>query len=356
MGVNTTLSTSTAVCWEAEEITTGVTLYKLGDCTGTPADLAEFYPSASSGQVPQSGEIVSISNPLGSYTTSDGVSHQAFGVEKAISDTSHKMAGVVSTKAWQVMGEDVLDWANQTVQVALTGRVPLKIAPSSASITAGDMITVSDDTPGAGKKSDGNGYIIGKALENWDPTNPTPTILVFLQNSVNIAGLLANNTEQTTDNIGDRVNNLETEIQLLKAANLTSSASSATQTPDLSVQNLTVLDSSILGDVTITGGLTVASLTNVNFNNNIIIDQKGNLSIKNGVILGNDNFRGELTVSANATTFRVDKTWESAPVSITVTPNWNTTVWVTEKGQSGFTVNFGSPAPSDVRANWTAIW
>ena len=119
---------------------------------------------------------------------------------------------------------------------------------------------------------------------------------------------------------------------------------------------MTVLSSSVLGDVTITGGLTIASLADINFNNNIIIDQKGNLSIKEGVILGNDNFRGEVTVTANATTLRVDKTWETTPVSITITPSWNTTAWVTEKSTTGFTVNFGTPTTTDTNVNWLAVF
>ena len=361
MGDNTTLSTSTAVCWEAATLNNDDAVFKLGDCTGVPADLAEMYPVATSAEAsaPEAGEIVSISNPLGSYTTSDGVSHQAFGVEKATTSTSHKMAGVVSTKAWQVIGEDVLDWAESAVPVALTGRVPVKIAPSSPAILAGDMITISDDTPGAGKKSNGNGYIIGKALEDWN--NDKETILVFLQNSVNIAGVL----EDT------RVANLEAEVELLKAASLNGSPIGSGMTSGgsdgvilnsiqdpgfLNVENLTVLSSSVLGDVTITGGLTIASLADINFNNNIIIDQKGNLYIKNGVILGNDNFRGEVTVTANTTTLRVDKTWETTPVSITITPSWNTTAWVTEKSTTGFTVNFGTPTTTDTNVNWLAVF
>lgn len=37
---------------------------------------------------------------------------------------------------------------------------------------------------------------------------------------------------------------------------------------------------------------------------------------------------------------------ESGDYGVTVTPSWGTTVWVTAKTDTGFTVNFGTAAPA----------
>lgn len=55
-----------------------------------------------------------------------------------------------------------------------------------------------------------------------------------------------------------------------------------------------------------------------------------------------------LTVTAAATTHAVTlpRTEPDANYGVTVTPSWGTTVFVTGKTTTGFTVNFGTAAPS----------
>ena len=106
---------------------------------------------------------------MGTYTTSDGLVHPAFNVERSQTEYDRKAIGVVSTKAYDVMGADILEWTDSAVEIALAGRVPVTIADTSEPIEPGDMIATSSDEPGAGMKAVDDGYVIGKALESWNP-------------------------------------------------------------------------------------------------------------------------------------------------------------------------------------------
>ena len=56
--------------------------------------------------------------------------------------------------------------------------------------------------------------------------------------------------------------------------------------------------------------------------------------------------RGTQSVTALATSQSVAASFASASYSISVAPGWNTTWWVTAKSSTGFTIEFGTPAPS----------
>lgn len=164
------------VCYEQVD-DQGTPRYKLVQCDEGGADLAEYYPVNHTDEelIPQAGDIVKVGDPL-------GTSNQ-FVVEKTNEAYDSKAIGVVSTKAHTIMGEDILEWAEKAVPVALAGRVPVKIDPNSAPIAAGDRVTTS---PAAGRamKATITGYTIGNALEAWTPDSGKDTILVFVESSV----------------------------------------------------------------------------------------------------------------------------------------------------------------------------
>ncbi|WP_435337928.1 hypothetical protein, partial [Acinetobacter sp. LH3_13] len=64
--------------------------------------------------------------------------------------------------------------------VALSGRVPVNLAPDSPAIAPGDYITTSQ-TLGKGTKATGAGYVIGKALAAWDPSSGETNVMVFVE-------------------------------------------------------------------------------------------------------------------------------------------------------------------------------
>ena len=79
----------------------------------------------------------------------------------------HKgLLGVVSTSPHTVMGTET----SSTTRVALLGRAPTVVSLESGAIKVGDRIT-SSSVEGIGAKARRPGYVVGHALQNWDPEN-----------------------------------------------------------------------------------------------------------------------------------------------------------------------------------------
>lgn len=369
IGDNTTLSTSTALCWETTTLS-GDTVYQVGDCTGTPADLAEWYP-ADTTDLPEPGEIVSIGKIIGSSSS------QAFLVEKASKPYDSKMVGVISAKAFEIMGEDVLEWAEEAVVVGLVGRLPVKISPSSPPIEPGDFLT-SSDTPGYAVKAEEEGYTIGKALGSWTPESGKETVLVYLNQSVNLDK--TETAPSTPSDIETRMTNLETQVSLLESSLLLSSGNTNNETDNSTFfADLSVLGNTVLSDTVINGKLTIGILTLDNLENSINaigtlkiqplalgsiefvggtiqMDQNGNLNIKEGIISGNDRIREAIEIEPGEALVTIEKDWDYSPVSILTTPSYKTSTWVTNISETGFTINVSSPPADRQKIYWWAIW
>ncbi len=91
---------------------------------------------------------------------------------------------------------------------------------------------------------------------------------------------------------------------------------------------------------------------------NVVMDKDGNVNLKKGHILGNDSFRGSAVIKSGQTSIQITQTtnWDSLPVSITLTPGFDTKAWVTNKTTSGFTINVSTPPTSDTTIDWLAVW
>ncbi|QQS39312.1 hypothetical protein IPM62_01735 [Candidatus Woesebacteria bacterium] len=207
-----TPETSGNLCFQSTSVN-GDPVYQLVECNPNPADLAEWYPVIGNEDIPQAGDIVQIGNPINENT---------FGVTKSNQKYGDKVIGIVSSQAHQIMGEDVLEWADYALPVALAGRVPVKIDPASDEIHEGDRLA-SSDVPGMAMKANQTGYSIGSALEKWDPANPSETILVFIDNSVNLSSDLANNSPSNQESItidNDVVDPSDTSVSIESIENL----------------------------------------------------------------------------------------------------------------------------------------
>jgi hypothetical protein len=88
----------------------------------------------------------------------------------------------------------------------------------------------------------------------------------------------------------------------------------------------------------------------------IEIDTRGNLSIKEGVILGNSQMRDEAILAIDQTEVIISRTWEKAPVTISVTPSYETVVWVENVTKDGFTIKVGTTATKEEKVYWSALW
>ncbi|MDR1943030.1 MAG: hypothetical protein LBQ04_02805 [Endomicrobium sp.] len=128
----------------------------------TGGDLAEIY---SSKENLKPGDVVVIFQDIDNT------------IEKSKSPDSVRVAGVISTEPGLVINSK-----EQGYQLALVGKVPVKVTNEGGSIIRGDLLTTSS-IPGHAKKASNpkTGSIIGKALENFSGTKGTILVLVNLQ-------------------------------------------------------------------------------------------------------------------------------------------------------------------------------
>ena len=119
------------------------------DGTGSsPAsDLAEVYPS---NQILVAGDLVMLDPSV------------ILNVSKADAPYQSNLFGAVSTKPAIRMGDDTIGY-----DVALLGRIPLKISSENGSISIGDPLT-SSTIAGHAMKATEPGTIVGYALEAFD--------------------------------------------------------------------------------------------------------------------------------------------------------------------------------------------
>ena len=104
----------------------------------------------------------------------------------------------------------------------------------------------------------------------------------------------------------------------------------------------------VLNDAVITGDL--------NLSGNFIALGNLDLSKGTGKILGNNSFRDTAVVPAGADHITIQRTWDSAPASITVTAGYDTGVWVENVTKDGFTIRVKNVPTTDGKIYWMAIW
>jgi len=132
------------------------------------ADVAENYPVIDGMEI-EPGTIVST---VGTYLPF---------IDKSRVESDKNILGVISTSPNMTIG-NADDGANTDVvtsRVALSGRVPVRIDPSSQPIFAGDYIT-SSGNDGMGQKALKKGIVVGKALEDWTPESGKESIIMFV--------------------------------------------------------------------------------------------------------------------------------------------------------------------------------
>lgn len=199
-----------------------------------------------------------------------------------------------------------------------------------------------------------------KALESL---NSGPTELVEETQNIELEEV-----SQTLASLQERLSLLEGELALLKNEELTATNSAvlAADTDLVTASDLVITNGLNVGTLSIeeTGinNIGVLSLQNlalgdIEFMGGLAkIDTKGNLYLEEGQIVGNNSFRGSEILPAGETVVKVEREWESPPASITLTPNYNTNVWVTEKSEIGFTINLEKSPLEEASIDWLAIW
>ncbi|MBI2404577.1 hypothetical protein HYV22_00135, partial [Candidatus Gottesmanbacteria bacterium] len=104
-------------------------------------------------------------------------------VRKTNTPGDPRLAGVVSTQPGLLLQDP--QNKNGMYPIALAGRVPVKIASTSAAITIGDPLTSSSQA-GKAQKQTRAGQSIGKALENWSCNSEVSTCKDTIEVFVNL--------------------------------------------------------------------------------------------------------------------------------------------------------------------------
>ncbi|MCF7843688.1 DUF5011 domain-containing protein [Candidatus Gracilibacteria bacterium] len=155
------------------------------------ADISEVFASD---EPIEAGTLVAFSsstytwNPNGKNASSES-NYEMSGIR--VADSSHTSFGIVTTKAGIVLGSSFSNTATNTVPVALTGRVPVKVTSENGFVKRGDYLVISNTIPGYAMLQKENGRTIGQALSDASTTNATSTVIVFIENT-NRTVLLSN--------------------------------------------------------------------------------------------------------------------------------------------------------------------
>ena len=188
MGLSGTASTN-AVCSSLANATapTAGTAYEIRDCNAAPAaDYAEMYPVEDGIEF---GDIVVTGKKLVmTYGITNGNidwEKEKGKITKLIKSTEEyqgNVVGIVSDNYgdFSSTGNNIKEKDNP-MPVALSGRVPVKIAADSPEILPGDYLTTSGNEPGKATKAGKAGTVIGKALEPWNPDSNKNEIMIFIE-------------------------------------------------------------------------------------------------------------------------------------------------------------------------------
>lgn len=125
-----------------------VTAQKVGG-----SDLAEIYYTSDDMIGP--GDVVSLDSSL------------LAGVKKTSKAYDPQAVGIISTKPGLLLGDETSSYEGRAVQLALSGRVPVKVSTESGAIVPGDYLT-SSSLPGVAMKATKAGSIIGQAMTGYE--------------------------------------------------------------------------------------------------------------------------------------------------------------------------------------------
>jgi hypothetical protein len=146
------------------------TVFANGGFQASGADLAEHVPAA---DLLEAGDVVEI----------DAANGDLFQLSSQSNSTA--VAGVISTRPGVTLNGSVSEResAQGMPQLALSGRVPVKVTAENGVIHAGDLL-VSSSIPGHAMRAPRNpspGTVIGKAVQKFDRENGQIEMLVMLR-------------------------------------------------------------------------------------------------------------------------------------------------------------------------------
>jgi hypothetical protein len=96
-------------------------------------------------------------------------------------------------------------------------------------------------------------------------------------------------------------------------------------------------------------------LASIDTKGNFTLDE-GDLTIKKGVIRGNDDIRGRVILKSGKTFVHITKSWAQEPVTLTLTPFAHVDYWIENLTSNGFDIRINESQTNDITFSWVALW
>jgi virginiamycin B lyase len=330
------------------------------------ADFAEYFSTDDASRY-EAGDVVALDGQGRVVKTTLGSDRNLLGV---VSDTAAFIGNAKETYATD----------SGKLVVGLLGQLDVKVSTIGGEIRKGDLLT-SSPVEGYAMKASGAGMILGTALEDFDGTEGTDCpVDTGPETSCGRVRAYVSRTWNSpyADVLGATAPYEATDSA--SAVELLATASGSATFDD----GIAVLGDSNLSDVFVTGDLSVGLLRIAGLDDDgnasidtmtgalllqsqaqgsielmggrVTIDRIGNVTLKDGVIRGNDRFIGEATVPAGRTSVRVEKDWAEVPSNVILTPLFDGRVWVDNTGTDGFTINLGEARAEESNVAWIVFF
>ena len=157
MNISNTVNTQIGVCKNVADSGGIESNVELGDCSGTPSDIAEYYPGEE-GLLP--GDVVSLADVNGKHK-----------VVKSGKAYDPKILGIVSTdpvgQFGKPLGYSTIPEEDNPVAIGLAGKIPILVSLENGPIAIGDGLAASSKA-GIAMKATQFARVVGYALESFD--------------------------------------------------------------------------------------------------------------------------------------------------------------------------------------------
>ncbi|MFW5703521.1 MAG: virginiamycin B lyase family protein [Patescibacteria group bacterium] len=348
------------------------------------ADFAEYFASARPGEEYEPGTVLVLDDEGTADTTVTAHHPRALGV---VSDTA-AFVGNARPETEATGSAHVL--------VGIHGQMDVQVATIGGTIRAGDPLTTSP-IEGHAMKANDQGMILGVALEDFEggtkcersdtnmgegaETPDTPDhsaskttcgrIRVYVKSqwlgypvgqiaASELPGLeLFTDKSHLWDNLnGSPSATLDGGLTVGGTANVYDLAVvNSISSGQLQIQGLTSEGDASID--TLTGKLLLQSQGRgaIEFMGNMVrVTKEGNLEIRNGVLIANDQFSGSEPIASGSATVRVERSWDRVPSSVTATAEFNGNVWITDRSTNGFTIHLDPPPKKESRVHWQVLF
>ena len=254
--------------------------------------------------------------------------------------------------------------------------MPVKISLTSESIKAGDYVTTSNES-GKATKATKAGFVIGKALEDWDNSSGKNTLMVFVeqgfyngQSIESFIGLEIDSDENILENIfAKQVLNKLIENQengaIVSSEILTDRLVSGLEiiTPEVTTNKLYVKNEIIIDGLSFFNGQSLF-FDSVIFEKEVSFevpplfnkDTAGFALIKQDTKFVRINFENPY-ISTPVVTASISFDGEEGESEIDPDEFFSENIQylINEKGPTGFTIVLNQEAPFDIRFSWIAL-